>query len=143
MPRVPGVDPDVANVIETYPPAVRPKLFALRKLIFETAQSTAGVGPLTETLKWGEPAYLTETSKSGTTVRIAWKARSPNQYAMYFHCQTKLVDTFRALFPDEFTFDGNRAIVFEQSDTVPNEPLSHCIAMALTYHRNKTSKTRR
>ena len=143
MPKTPTLDPNVADVLKTYPAAVRPKLLALRKLIFETAAETDGVGPVTETLKWGEPAYLTEASKSGTTVRIAWKAKSPKQYAMYFHCQTNLVDTFRALFPDEFTYDGNRAIVFEQSDAVPEKPLSHCIAMALTYHRDKRQARKR
>ena len=71
---------------------------------------------------------------------MAWKAKSPQRYAMYFHCQTKLVDTFRALFPNEFTYDGNRAIIFEQSDVVLKKPLSHCIAMALTYHLNKASR---
>lgn len=143
MPKVPLLDPSVADVLKAYPSAVRPKLLALRKLIYETAESTEGVGPLTETLKWGEPAYLTEESKSGTTIRIAWKAKAPDQVAMYFHCQTKLVDTFRSLFPDELSFEGNRAIVFGQSDAVPAEPLAHCIAMALTYHRNKTSRNKR
>ena len=143
MPKIPTPNPSVADVFERYPAAVRPKLLALRKLIFETAEATEGVGPVTETLKWGEPAYLTEASKSGTTVRIAWKARSPKQYAMYFHCQTNLVDTFRALFPGEFTYEGNRAIIFEQSEAVPEKPLSHCIAMALTYHRNKARARKR
>jgi hypothetical protein len=67
----------------------------------------------------GEPAYLTEASGSGTTIRIGWKADAPTRYAMYFHCRTRLVDRFRDMFSDEFRFEGNRAIVFEQSDTVP------------------------
>lgn len=125
------------RVIESFPPAIRPKLLALRRLIFETAASTEGVGPVTETLKWGEPAYLTDASGSGTTIRIGWKPAAPTRYAMYFHCRTGLVDRFRELFPDEFGFERNRAIVFEQSDTVPRAPLSMCIAMALTHHRTK------
>lgn len=54
---------------------------------------------------------------------------------MYFHCQTSLVETFRTLFPDDFMFEGNRAIVFRESDVVPIDALSFCIAAALTYHR--------
>lgn len=142
MARVPAVDPGVAGVLKTYPRAVRPRILALRELIYETAASTEGVGPLTETLKWGEPAYLTEKSGSGTTIRIAWKAKTPERYGMYFHCQTRLVDTFRGLFPDAFTFEGNRAIVFDRSDPVPTGPLSHCVAMALTYHCRKASPGR-
>jgi hypothetical protein len=116
---------------------MRQKLLALRKLIFETAASTPGVGELEETLKWGEPAYVTSETKSGSTVRIAWKRSSPSQYAMYFHCQTNLVETFRTLFPKEFAFKGNRAIVFRESEVVPTDSLSFCIAAALTYHRAK------
>jgi hypothetical protein len=127
----------VARAFENYPPEIRRKLLALRKLIFKTAFLTEGVGELEETLKWGEPAYLTSRSKSGTTIRIGWKKSSPSQYAMYFHCQTNLVDRFRTLFPTEFKFEGNRAIVFHVSDAVPVDSLGFCIAAALTYHRDK------
>lgn len=127
----------VAAVFGAYPPAIRSKLLALRELIFETAASTQGVGKLEETLKWGEPAYLTLESRSGSTVRIGWKKSKPTQYAIYFHCQTNLIETFRTLFPSEFKFEDNRAIVFEESDAVPTESLAFCIATALTYHRAK------
>lgn len=143
MVTIPKLDPRVAQAFESFPSDIRPKLLALRQLIFETAAATEGVGPLSETLKWGEPAYLTEATRSGTTVRIGWKAAAPTRYAMYVHCQTHLVDRFRSLFGDELAFEGNRAIVFERSDTLPKQPLSVCIAMALTYHRNKKSAPKR
>lgn len=127
----------VAQAFEAYPPNMRPKLLALRELIFSVAASTPGVGKLEESLKWGEPAYLTPQSKSGSTVRIGWKCSSPTQYAMYFHCQTNLVDTFRTLFPGEFKFEGNRAIVFTEFDAVPMDSLAFCVAAALTYHLNQ------
>ena len=139
----PPLDQTVAQAFDAYPPNMRRKLLALRKLIFETAAATEGVGVLTETLKWGEPAYLTSASKSGSTIRVGWKKSAPKRYAMYFNCQTDLMDTFRTLFPDEFDFEGNRAIVFEESDRVPSDSLSVCIAAALTYHRNKKSQRRR
>ena len=143
MATIPKLEAGVAAAFKNVPPAVRRKLLGLRRLIFETAATTEGVGPLTETLKWGEPAYLTEASGSGTTIRIAWKAATPSQYALYVHCQTRLIDRFRTVFPDELAYDGNRAIVFEDSDPMPKEPLSHCIAMALTYHRDKRSVRKR
>jgi hypothetical protein len=133
----PFENPQVADVFAAYPPAMRKKLLVLRELIFKTAAITDGVGKLEETLKWGEPAYLTSESKSGSTIRIDWKKKSPFQYAMYFHCQTNLLETFKTLFPGEFSFDGNRAIVFDESDPVPKEALAHCIAIALTYHLKK------
>ena len=127
----------VAQAFEAFPPALRPQLLALRALVFETAASTPGVGTIEETLKWGEPAYVTAQSKSGSTVRIVWKKTKPTQYAMYFHCQTNLVDTFRTLFPTDFRFEGYRALVFDEADHVPVDSLAWCIAAALTYHRNK------
>ena len=51
--------------------------------------------PFEETLKWGEPSYLV---KNGSTIRIDWKSKTPDQYAMYFKCTSKLVPVFRSLF---------------------------------------------
>ena len=78
-------------------------MLLLRELIFATAAATPGVGALEETLKWGEPAYLTSATRSGSTIRLAWKPARPEQYAMFFNCQTTLVDTFRTLFPPSST----------------------------------------
>ena len=66
-----------------------------------------------------------------------WKEATPEQYYLYFHCQTKLIETFKTLYPAEFHFEGNRAMVFQQSDKIDIEPLKHCISMALDYHRIK------
>ncbi len=59
----------VAAAFSVFPDRVRARLLEVRDLIFETAASAGGVGPLTETLKWGEPAYLTEATGSGSTIR--------------------------------------------------------------------------
>ncbi len=143
MATIPKLEAGVAAAFKNVPPAVRRKLLGLRRLIFETAATTEGVGPLTETLKWGEPAYLTEASGSGTTIRIAWKAATPSQYALYVHCQTRLIDRFlhrvsgRARVRRQ---SGHRLRGFRPD---AKEPLSHCIAMALTYHRDKRSVRKR
>lgn len=139
---MPFANAEVAKVFEDYPADVRRKLLALRELILATASSTEGVGELEETLKWGEPAYLTSKSKSGSTIRIDWKKARPDEYAMYFNCQTTLVETFRTLFPKEFKFEGNRAIVFKASDAVPADSLAFCMAAALTYHRSREGMPR-
>lgn len=128
---------EVARVFDQYPLAMRRKLMSLRTLIFETAAATSGVGVIEETLKWGEPAYLTTATKSGSTIRLGWKARKPDQYAMYFHCQTRLVESFRAAFAQELKFEGNRAIVFDVGDAVPKDVIASCIAAALTYHARR------
>ncbi len=139
------MDADVARKFAAYPPGVRRKLMALRRLILETAAATEGVGALQETLKWGEPAYVTEQTGSGSTIRIDWKKSHPERYAMYFNCQTNLVETFRTIFSDDFTYEGNRALVFEIDKPIAQRALKLCIAAALTYHlakRNGQKKKR-
>ena len=126
-------DRKVAAVFKAYPPALRSRLMALRELVFDIASSTEGVGPLTETLKWGQPSYLTQETGSGSTVRID-RRKKGDGYAIYFHCQSGLVPTFRELYPDTFRFDGKRALLFEPGERLPVRALSHCIGLALTHH---------
>ena len=56
---------------------------------------------------------------------------------MYFKCTSKLVTSFKAVYPDVFNFEGNRAIVFQMSDDIPEEELKNCIKAGLTYHSVK------
>ena len=128
-------DPKVARVFAGYPAAMRRKLLRLRTLIFDTAAATDDVGEIDETLKWGEPAYVTAESRAGSTIRIAWKPSQPSQYAMYVNCRTTLARSFRRRFPGVFTYEGNRAVVFERDEVVPVKELRACIALALTYRR--------
>jgi uncharacterized protein DUF1801 len=129
--------PALAAVFEAYPKPVKTKLLALRRLIFETAKATKGVGALQETLKWGQPSYLTAETKSGSTIRIDQIKSADDQYALYFHCQTDLVATFRELYPTEFRYGGNRSILLNTADKIAEPALRHCVALALTYHLNR------
>lgn len=132
----PFLNTTVKAVFDEYPLEIRGKMLVLREAIFAVAVSE-GVGELEETLKWGEPAYITAETGCGSTIRMAWKKDKPAQYAMYFICTTNLVETFRTLLPHQFTYEGNRAIVFQETEDVDMDSLSLCIALALTYHRNK------
>src|SRR5882757_1852835 len=119
-------DPAVDAVFAAYPKPLKAKLLALRRLILDTAAATKGVGELQETLKWGQPSYLTTATKSGSTIRIDQVKGSVNQYAVYFHCQTDLVATFRELYPKALTCAGNRAVIFNADDAIPEAALRHC-----------------
>lgn len=122
----------VAKRFAAYSDTIRDRLLALRSLILETAADTDGVGPIEETLKWNEPAYI---AKTGTTIRISTHKKSNANYALYVHCQTDLLDRYRALYSDQLHFDGNRAILFTDDEALPTEALRHCITMALLYHQ--------
>lgn len=125
----------VAERFQAFPDDKRERMLALRALIFDTAQSTPGVGPLQETLKWNQPAYLTKDSGSGTTLRLdVSKQGSP---ALYVHCQTSLIQDFRAHHPDSFDYEGNRAARLRAEDPIPDEATEQFIRAALTYHLAK------
>lgn len=126
-------DPAVAAVFAACPAGARKRLLALRELVFDVAAKTEGVGPLTETLKWGQPSYLTEGTKRGTTVRID-RLKKGDGYALYVHCQSGLVAKFRELYPDTFRYEGKRALLFDTDARLPLPELRHCIALALTHH---------
>jgi hypothetical protein len=133
-------DPAVAAVFAGYPKRTKAKLLELRRLILETAAKTQGVGALKETLKWGQPSYLTPETRSGSTIRIdrvkPEAGDDTERCALYVHCQTTLVSTFRQLYRDQLTFGGNRSILLDAGRPLPKAALRHCIALALTYHRN-------
>lgn len=128
-----NTNPAVKDVFNNYPTTVKPKIDYLRSLILETANELK-LGSLEETLKWGEPSNI---AKKGSTIRIDWKEKTPNQYAMYFSCSTKLVPTFRVVYQNTFQFEGKRAIVFNLEDEIPIEALKNCIKVALTYKNVK------
>jgi len=127
-------DPRVNEVFANYPDFVRDKMQFLRELVIETAEETEGVTKLEETLKWGEPSFVT---KNGSTLRMDWKEKSPDQYAMYFQCTSRLVNTFRLVFNHRFQYEGKRAIVFKLNQKVPEMELKSCIKASLTYHNVK------
>ena len=75
---------EVASVLQRYPPAIVKKIKFLRQLVLSTAKEEfAGALAIEETLKWGEPSYLT---RQGSTLRLGWKASRPLEYAMLFNC---------------------------------------------------------
>jgi hypothetical protein len=115
---------------------LRDKLLFLRTLIFEVAWGNGMIWWVEETLKWWEPSYIAK-SWSGTTVRINKRKGSKSEYAIYFHCQTHLVSTFRQIYADVFKYEWNRAIIFHKNDEVSIKQLKHCIELALTYKLHK------
>lgn len=54
----------VDEVFANYPEHIREKLQFLRELVIDTAAETEGIYELEETLKWGEPSFVT---KNGST----------------------------------------------------------------------------
>ncbi|MGB1291574.1 MAG: DUF1801 domain-containing protein [Pseudoalteromonas sp.] len=127
------MDENVKQKFTTYPDNIAVLLHDIRNLIFGVAAQD-GITELEETLKWGEPSYI---SKSGSTIRFDYKDKAPQQFCIYFNCNTKLVETFKELYGDTFVYQGNRALVFELDQALPNKELAHCISLALRYKKIK------
>ena len=125
----------VAATFDAFPDASRADLLRLRALIFATATDIPDLGPLTETLKWGQPAYLPSIPRTGTTIRLGIPKTGGT--ALFVHCQTSLIADARQIYPDALTFEGNRAIVFTPDDALPEARLRLLIRAALTYHRKQ------
>ena len=127
------MDAEVRKKFDAYPAAARKKLLKLRGLIFEVAERET-LGEVTETLKWGEPSYVT---RGGSALRIDWKPKHPDSYSIYFNCNTKLISTFREVYSDTFQYLGNREIRLSISGRTPERELKACISMSLRYHKIK------
>jgi hypothetical protein len=130
---------NVAAAYDAFPAPAKAALLHVRALIFETA-AQQDVGQIEETLKWGEPAYLT-APRIGSTVRLGWKKKQPDHGAIFLNCQTTLIGDLRAAFGGELTFQGNRAILLPLANMPPDAVVGMCISAALTYHRAKREKS--
>lgn len=126
----------VADTFDSYPDEVRQRLLELRELVLATAAEVEGVGRIEETLKWGQPSYLTPDTGAGTTIRVAPTGKgSTHDFGLFVPCGTDLLSSFRDLFGDTLDYDGNRAVLFRVGDPLPIDELRECITMALTYHQ--------
>ena len=125
---------DVINArFADYPEQARIRLDELRQLIIRSA-TELGFAEVDEALKWGELSF---SVKGGSPVRIDWKEKTPDQYYLFFNCKTRLVETFKELYRDSLVFEGNRAIVLPLSEPLPEKTMTHCLRLALTYHKVK------
>ena len=127
---------DVQDAFDQLAPEPRKSLLRVRDLIFDTAASTQGVGEIEEALRWGAPAYLTPETRSGSTIRLGVEKAS-GQPAVFFNCQTRLVEDFRQQFGDRLKYSKNRAVLLDPAKQLDIRALTACVQAALRYHKTK------
>ncbi len=125
---------EIEAIFSDYPPPIQNRCLHIRQLIFDIANQYPEIGPLEETLRWGEPSYIPNKTKSGSMIRLHHYPLKPFDFSVFFLCQTQLVTTFKELYPSTFHFSGNRSLDFLVSEPMPWPELQHCIFMALSYH---------
>ncbi|CUH64662.1 hypothetical protein TG4357_01420 [Thalassovita gelatinovora] len=130
-------DAAVKAAFGAFAPEARRGLIGLRQLIFETAADLPEVGTVEETLRWGQPAYLTPVRKSGSTLRLG--VPKSGGFALYAHCQTTIISAFAAAFPGQDRIEGNRAVLFEDASQIDPDRHTLLIRHALTYHLRPVS----
>ncbi len=124
--------PDLVNLYNMHK-----HLDILATQIRKTAVQLDEVTELVETQKWGQQSFLPKKPRVGTTIRI--DQHDDSHVAMYVHCQTTLVDTYRSLFP-ELTYEGNRAVLFNVNEPLPKDTIDVLVEEALLYHVNKRKR---
>ncbi|MCT4608965.1 MAG: hypothetical protein N4A70_07125 [Pelagimonas sp.] len=128
--------PEIAAVWDAYPEDARSTAQQLRGLIYEEARQQ-DVGPILESVKWGQASFVPKARRTGTAIRLHWSEKAPEQFHLLVHCQTQLVETWREALP-HLTYEGNRALQLPLARALPMNDLRRCVAMALTYHRSRT-----
>lgn len=128
----PFADDKVKAAYDAFPAGAREMTLTLRDLIFSVASDNPQVGEIEETLKWGQPSYLTPQTKSGSTLRIG----VPKQggAALFAHCATDIISTYASTFPGSDRIEGNRAVIFTTADDIVPMRLRLLIYHGLTYH---------
>ncbi len=134
--------PEVGAVFDRFAPDLRAALLSVRRLILRIAAEDPRIGPLDESLKWGQPAYRPRRARTGTTVRLGALRDEPDHYGVFFHCQSGLIARFRDLYADRLGFQADRAIVLSIIGERDDAALGHCLTLALTHHLKRTVCTK-
>lgn len=127
------IPPEISSLLGAYPQAAGEHLLAVRTLIYDVA-AEHGLGKIDESIKWGEASFWV---KGGIAVRVDWKEKQPAVIKVFFHCQTRLIETFREVYPEAFAYEGNRALLIPLADYAKHGVLAHCLSVVMRYQALK------
>ena len=133
---VPEISPPLHEVMSHWPEGVRSIAARLRELIHEASEE-ANIGPVEESLKWGQPSF--SNGKPGSPLRLGYREGDTYPVRIYVHCGTTLIDQFRTRFTG-LHFEKNRAVCLSTEEPLPEDILKTCFALALTYHQRKQAE---
>jgi hypothetical protein len=128
----PYANEQVAAAFAAIPSEPREGLLRLRELIFDVAGDLPNEPQVEETLKWGQPAYLTP---KGSTIRLG--IPKSGGFALFVHCQSRLIPDYEMAFPKADRIEGTRAVLFKDADQIDEGRHGWLIARALTYRQKK------
>ncbi|MFW2545316.1 DUF1801 domain-containing protein [Primorskyibacter sp. 2E107] len=126
-----SIPASVAPAFEVFPEPERAALLTVRRRILDLAAEDPRIGPLHETLKWGQPSYETRETRAGTPLRLG--VPKSGGCAILCHCQTRVIADHRAVFGAICRYDGNRALLFDPGSPPDQGVFDALILGALTY----------
>lgn len=124
------------SALTTWSDPARDALWACRGLFHDVA-SQAKVGPLDESLKWGQPAWRPRAPRTGSTLRMGWSAGRAQHLLLFVDCKTDLAARMRDLYPDLPDNDGRRQIALDLDRPLPEQAVSHLAQMTFCYHLSR------
>ena len=128
--------PDLLARIETWPARAQAHFVTLRGIVHEVAASE-DIGPLDESLKWGQPAWRPKRQRVGSTLRVDWSPAFPDRLMAFVDCKTDLAAQMDTRFPGQFANDGRRALGFDLGAALDQDAIWTLAHLTLSYHRSK------
>lgn len=126
---------DIQALYPKYSALEKQKLTEMQNLIHKVADESDI--EISEGVKWGQLSFATPNE---TPIRI--DKFSDTQIALFVHCQTHLIETWRSLFSDRLHFSKNRAIIIDLNEPLPEEQLKICIDQAFNYHLKNRKRSK-
>ncbi|MGJ8625409.1 MAG: hypothetical protein ACSHXB_00505 [Sulfitobacter sp.] len=127
--------------ISDWPEAAQHAILHCRTMFHDIA-TKADVGALDEALKWGQPSWRPVKPRTGSTLRMDWNPKFPNQMSLFVDCKTDLAARMQDLYPDLPANDGQRHLAISLDAPLPEQALAHLADMTFTYHRSKPKTAR-
>jgi len=124
------------HLMTSWSEPARDALWACRNLFHDTAEQ-AEIGPLDESLKWGQPAWRPRAPRTGSTLRMGWSAGQPQQLMLFVDCKTDLAARMRDIYPDVGENDGRRRIALDLEGPLPEQAIAHLAQMTFCYHLSR------
>lgn len=131
-----NIPPELLSRVTTWPTRAQEAFSTLRALCHATADELE-IGPLEESLKWGQPAWRPTKPNTGSTLRVMWHENTPDLLSLYVGCKTDLAARMRDIYPDLPQNDGRRHIAIRLSDPLPLDAMSHLASMTFAYHKSR------
>ncbi|WP_300031186.1 hypothetical protein [uncultured Roseobacter sp.] len=122
------------TAVSGWPAPARRAFEDIRTTVLDAASEVPDLR-VVETLKWGEPSWLPENRRTGSTLRAAWKPALPDQISLFVNCNSAISATILEIYPTAFVYGRNRALRMPLSAPLPTEAIAHCAVLTLTWHR--------